>query len=746
MRKLKVSLREPVSGWELLDISYMYEDAEGLNVVFHGYRSHNIEVGSNLSFRRVVYDEDGSVDEISDSVVVLAVSEHEDDGGEMHDSIIVTVPETRVLTLASDPGVEYTFWDYDESTEEYVSADTQSYQASMYVQYPENGTPDVSFGNIYPHVWTSAETTNGAVFQSFQHRWEFDLEYYVSVSGVPDGYDGYCESCFPSNPEDFVNDETVEFYVLNFTDEHGVFPQDLCCLSNCGLTFDLSVSTYDGNYIGKLYGVSVPYETEPYEIDIESSYMSEFVDGTCGLVDENGVDERLRVNHYMYSRPMFSRTKLIVMSGETSYVASSITDTQATYNRRMLDFLVSSGYYFTPKFNPYYGYAMTDDGRKECFLWNDCWWDNLVSRDPVVGIRDVWERDGESFAGLYRDNAYWRIPVGLASDDDYDGMYGDESIGEYVERVESSLVPEAVDMEKVKYTPVVTDGSELLDITSITFNFHFRKRAETEHSIGDATYPNYDDGWYIDPVSGATQWWNGMPYYGSVFNSAAMASFVAQKGSDSDMLGYLGFTDDDVFFRKQRLSKTFVRLSYYTSNEAVSQKLAGYSTRFMGANSMYGKYLKQYQLREDKHRTSTPLVFFDDNSMSARLDTHITLTGEQDRTKSSEGFNIYIYKEDADSGDIEDLWMKVEFNHAGYGKTIPLIQWPVSGSTYIPLTSSNFLQSLYIPVRLHRLYNRYVYEYPTAEYDGHGGLVFNLFEPKLDIEPYDNTVYPENIY
>jgi hypothetical protein len=49
-------------------------------------------------------------------------------------------------------------------------------------------------------------------------------------------------------------------------------------------------------------------------------------------------------------------------------------------------------------------------------------------------------------------------------------------------------------------------------------------------------------------------------------------------------------------------------------------------------------------------------------------------------------------------------------------------------------------------VTLHKIDGRYLYEYPTAEHDGHGNLVFNLFEPKLDIEQHDNTVHQENIY
>ena len=744
MRKLKVSLKEPISGWELLDVQYMYEDQEGLNVIFHGHDSHHLEPGQRLSFRRNIWNEDGSMDEYSEDVTILAVTEHTDESGVTHDSLILTLPKRRRLSVTTDAGVIYTYWDYDEETSGYVSNSIQTYDASLYVQAPDNEVPDVSESATTPHVWTSAMTTNGAVFHSFQHRWEFDLEYYISVSGVPDGYDGYCESCFPD--QDYSHDETVECYILNFTEDHGIFPQDLYCLSESGLTYDLDVMTYDGNYIGRLYGVQVPYETEPFPVEMDASYVSDFVDGTCGIVDEDGVEARLRMNTYYFSRPMFSRRKLIVMSAETSYISSSITDTQATYNRRMLDFLVTSGYYFTPRFNPYYSYSMTENGVKECYLWEDCWWDALLNRECATGINDVWERDGVSMAALYRDSAYWRVQVGLACDTDFSGMWSEEAVGEYMDKVEASLIPETIDMERVKYTPVAIDGDTITEVTSITFNFHFRKRAEEEHSITNITYPVYKDGWYIDPVSAATQWWNGMPYYGSVFNHDAMAHFMDVSGSSSDMLGFLSFTDDDVFYRKQRLSKTFVRLSYYTTNEAVSQKMAGYSTTFMDATTLYGQYLRQYQVREDKHRTNIPLVFFDNNSMSARLDTHITLTGEQDKTKSGEGFNIYLYKQDADSDAIDTLYMKVEFNHAGYGKTIPVLQWPMSGDTYIPLTTSNFLESLYIPVSLHKIDGRYLYEYPTAEHDGQGNLVFNLFEPKLDVEQHDNTVHSENIY
>jgi hypothetical protein len=242
----------------------------------------------------------------------------------------------------------------------------------------------------------------------------------------------------------------------------------------------------------------------------------------------------------------------------------------------------------------------------------------------------------------------------------------------------------------------------------------------------------------------------------------------------SDLIGYLNFTDSDVFNQKKKVSQSFLRLSFYSSKDPIEQKLLYYSTIFLDGGELYGKYIKQlnYLKRngilngayDELYENSLVTLYFGDRNNDkdgSRVDTKITVTNEYDRTKSSEGFNLYLFSEDkifeSENGE-KTIYMKVEFNHAGNGKTIPLIMWPIAdkrtckicgnytdadkcecGSDefykigdFIPLTTKNYIDSLYIEVKISYVNGRYVYYIPRAiEKDYNLNLV--LYEPKLDM-------------
>ena len=158
--------------------------------------------------------------------------------------------------------------------------------------------------------------------------------------------------------------------------------------------------------------------------------------------------------------------------------------------------------------------------------------------------------------------------------------------------------------------------------------------------------------------------------------------------------------------------------------------------------------------------SNAAVVFCSADTVSARVDTKIVVTNEYDRTKSSEGFNVYLFAEDAnfnfDENGEKTIYMKVEFNHAGNGKTIPMIMWPkfywdanlqnednTKGGyrhtdDYQPLTISNFIKALYIPIKLTYINDRYMYYIPDAKnYMEDGNISLILFEPKLDFNPLE---------
>ena len=129
----------------------------------------------------------------------------------------------------------------------------------------------------------------------------------------------------------------------------------------------------------------------------------------------------------------------------------------------------------------------------------------------------------------------------------------------------------------------------------------------------------------------------------------------------------------------------------------------------------------------------------------------LIVNDEYDMTRSGEGFNLYLFREDAPiENEVQNIYMKVEFNHAGIGRTVPLIFWRKDkDGNAETLTMKNYLDNLYIPIEISLSDRGYVYSFPdaiAAEDREHGGrrngivwenerLVLNLFEPMIEPEP-----------
>lgn len=308
--------------------------------------------------------------------------------------------------------------------------------------------------------------------------------------------------------------------------------------------------------------------------------------------------------------------------------------------------------------------------------------------------------------------------------------------------------------------------------TSITFNLHFRKRNEVKRdndkgqennnfrqsngneSIGPNTPLTsgnvYTDGWFINEDDDLITWWNGFDYSGETFDNKKFEKFYEESGTTSDLIGYLNFTDNDIYYRKKKVSQSFLRFSFYSSNDPINQKLLHYSTSFLDSTTLYGKYLKQMMFMQENDLFNTKkykninlnaaVVFCSADTVSSRVDTKTVLTNEYDRTKSSEGFNLYFFSDDKNlnlENAEKTIYMKIEFNHAGNGKTIPLIMWPKDeNGNFIPLTMDNFIENLYIPVKLTYIDGKYSYYIPNAINNEDGNIELVLFEPKLEFDDY----------
>ena len=632
-----------------------------------------------------------------------------------------------------------------------------------------------------------------------------------------------------------VTEEEVPYtyHILKTKTNHRIHPQDL------NDNQEIYIKNYMGETIATYSGSSIviPLKREDRAVTSADCVTQISVDETCGKRFKE-----VKTYQYDYLPERISRNTIMISGFSESIVNDMV--------------------YMETKFNPFYTYYINTDDEtgepnefdeygeviKHCVLCKDSWWDGFVVENATKAGK-IYVNEGASRVTLTYNTYYWDVNVGLSSpvNESTLGSY-DNFNDKFIEDIEQSLIPDIIDMERVKYCPMVFDSAkrdvvwykwtspndvehkevytntwislettddwsevsvysdastsalineqfffdaanpegyclfreeidpytkavttytykpteEIIDdsltiATSITMNFHFRERhkisGETEQQDlflrkrnTNLTSGNvYSDGWYINPDSGDTIWWNGFDYSESAFSPSVFTEFIEASGDTSDLLGYLNFTDKDVYYRKKKLSQSFVRLTFYTSPDPVEQKLLYYSTIFVDASALYGKYVKQMLYMEENDlfnpkknkgvNLNAAVVLY---SGGTRIDSKMVITNEFDRTKSSEGFNLYLFAEDKnfnlENGE-KTIYMKVEFNHAGNGKTIPMIIWPKDeGGNYVPLTIDNFIESLYIPIKLTYINDRYVYYIPDAYKNENGDISLVLFEPKVDYE------------
>lgn len=347
-------------------------------------------------------------------------------------------------------------------------------------------------------------------------------------------------------------------------------------------------------------------------------------------------------------------------------------------------------------------------------------------------------------SSLYHDASYFNVSVPISTDSEWRNMFQDVLVNEkYVNEMISSLSTDPIDMEKIKYVPVYFDNENNIHlITGITYNFHFRQRklaTEIEHGMTLREMERklfYDEGWHIDVE---TDGWNeGFDSWGMISDET-----MIDKLRLSDSLAYLDFTDNDVEMQKKKLSKSFLRLSYYNEKDPIEQMLLYYSTAFLDSGVLFGRYVKKkraaLEAKEQWDRDTDPkhIIMKSGATEEERVSSQITIHDEYDLTQSSEGFNLYLFAEDApEINSAKTIYMKAEFNHAGYGRTIPFIK-----AFDKKITIENYLtDALYIPVQIgHFVGENYdIYGY-VVEPDELGvmleddNLIFNLFESKIEL-------------
>ena len=188
---------------------------------------------------------------------------------------------------------------------------------------------------------------------------------------------------------------------------------------------------------------------------------------------------------------------------------------------------------------------------------------------------------------------------------------------------------------------------------------------------------------------------------------ARLRNLRTEKYTPDLILIYLGFNDSDVKYQKSKLKKSFLRLSYYDSPNRANQNLLGYATVFMDSGKVFAKMIRganrkklyvksgeETNTKYDNAKVDKEPCFENHNELSVeyveefRLSSQIVVSDRLSEA-SSEGFYMYLW-EDNDNGAVpSDVYMRVDFNHAGYGRVVPMTM------PYVYGTNDNHVMSIY---------------------------------------------------
>lgn len=290
-------------------------------------------------------------------------------------------------------------------------------------------------------------------------------------------------------------------------------------------------------------------------------------------------------------------------------------------------------------------------------------------------------------------NVPMQLKFGLDATQD---MQSDEM---FFNKIKEDVLPKIVDKEKIVIYPAIyyveeeTGDEKFALADEIDINMHFRKRwsySEKNRIMTNGWFTNDTYGW----TTGQTGCEEGKDYDGEDFDPTNF-------DERSDLVGYLGFDDDDIYYQKTKVKKSFLRLLYYDSKDVLNKNLITYSTSFLDSGKLFTKYsmirnndnLFKYVSESEKFDNEMvmfepgrqPVVSSSSDSTgetkkydNLRISSGIVLKDKYNDDASSDGFYLYMFKQDAPSEEPIDLYLKAEFNNAKYGKTVNLML-PVGG-------------------------------------------------------------------
>lgn len=351
---------------------------------------------------------------------------------------------------------------------------------------------------------------------------------------------------------------------------------------------------------------------------------------------------------------------------------------------------------------------------------------------------------------LFTNSGYIQLDIPLTMNVANNAMQEDIVKRDFYDKEKKKAINPIVDMEKDVYEPAIMAGryngsdTEFTPISEIDVNLHFRTRNLENWKVNDPNVNRENSGEIKKDENGKVtadttndNWFctDFYPYKQIIEGEVEVSGII--KGDSvrnaSDLMGLLYFDNDDVFYQKDNIAKSFLRFSYYDSPDPNTQSLLCTSTVFMDEHAMYKKYIDnsrrnvndygivqetEYQ-KDENGNMIFPKQFVENQSGKIinrisvdseclegghkrgrksytnedididtlisdekRISSRFIIKNKYATDTSSEGFYLYIFREYSENLRPKPIYMKIDFNHAGIGRTIPFIipmKW--TGST-----------------------------------------------------------------
>lgn len=338
------------------------------------------------------------------------------------------------------------------------------------------------------------------------------------------------------------------------------------------------------------------------------------------------------------------------------------------------------------------------------------------------------------------------LPISISQSIGED-MYNEINIKEhFVDKETQKAINPIIELEKDMYIPYFKDSNNNFHpIYEIEINMHFRNHNGEDWTVTDDDYWNGIESVALDDKL------IGLSVNDNYFSQPYIDNNCKERQSDN--LSKLGFTDADVKYQKTRLLKSFLRLSYYDSSDQMKNTLYHYATPYLNTNKLFTNYTKNIDTKgykrvsdiTEKDITGLSVITEVDNIEGVnidnvedyRLSSQILIKDRNESTNSSEGYYIYLWKGLSKVDEPQDLYLHIDFNHAGYGRIIPMMlpYGPNGSRTFDDITNDWINGGYSFKTYLRYSFIKFKYEYNST---------LSKYIYYIDTDTYGDTVYENN--